>query len=96
MTQRNSTLFTYYDFGNPASELPCEVCFEGEAIAVSFADEGTRVVYRGHTSGAGHWRLECVSGAKGRATLHRFEDEDVLEGWWLENGSEGMWRIRLH
>lgn len=96
MPRRNSTLWTYYDYGTPASEMPCEVLIEGDGISIAFADDHCSVVYKGQASSPGHYRLECVSGSKGRGTLHRFDDDDVLEGWWFENGSEGMWRIHLH
>jgi len=51
---------------------------------------------KGHN---GHYELSGeVPGrerTKCRATLHRFPDANVLDGFWKEHGFTGMWRITL-
>lgn len=74
---------------------PCEVRIgEDGSIAISYKDEGHLVVYEGSEIESGHFTVKAVS-VNGRGTLHKVPDEDVLEGWWLEDGYEGMWRIEL-
>jgi hypothetical protein len=68
---------------------------------VEYDDEGQRKQYRGFRGhdgnfDAGHFHLSMKSAdSTGIATLHRFEDSSVLEGYWAEDGYRGMWRIKL-
>lgn len=95
MIYKNSTMWTYYGSDEGATEIACEVRIDGDEISVSYLDDGGPVVYTGRAVGVGHFRLECTNRVKGRATLHRFDDDDVLEGSWIEDGYEGMWRIQI-
>jgi hypothetical protein len=61
---------------------------------VSYVDEGT-VVYEGAEEAPGHFRLTSPA-VNGRATLHQFPGDDMLEGFWAEGGGRGMWRIQLN
>ena len=74
----------------------CDVKIDGKSIVVSYIEEGrpTAVIYKGTEHESGHYELFKEDG-KGRATLHRFKDGGFLEGWWQENGMQGMWRITL-
>ncbi len=97
-------------FGQDAAKsLKCEVrLLEGGGIEVSYwhnAGSGGHPVYKGQEQGAGHYLLESKHPA-GRASLHRFKDSMILEGFWEENTGEedafddpvvakGMWRIEL-
>lgn len=77
-------------------ELPCEVRVGDGSIAVSYEDGGTIVVYQGTETEPGHFKLTGRGdGVSGRATLHCFANDDVLEGWYVENNYEGMWRLIL-
>lgn len=79
---------SYFDF-------PCRVRMDADLIVVEYDwDDGART-YRGYSNGAGHYRL-TADGFKGEATLHRFPDAPVLEGYWVEEEQQGMWRIRLN
>jgi len=31
----------------------------------------------------------------GYGSLQMFKDENILEGYWIEEGSEGFWKIEL-
>lgn len=74
---------------------PCEVKIDNGRIVVSYEDEGGGyIVYEGSENGAGHFELSAPS-VNGRATLHMFNGNKVLEGWWDEEGTRGMWRIFL-
>jgi hypothetical protein len=72
----------------------CEVRISHGEIIVSYQGEDGPTVYRGIEEGAGHFRVVCGKNG-GKGTLHRFNDDYVLEGWWVEGGSTGMWRVHL-
>lgn len=73
---------------------PCEVRIADGSITVSYMDGAKFVVYEGSENGAGHFKVRSEA-VRGRASLHCFHDDDILEGHWIENGSMGMWRIQL-
>lgn len=92
---KNATYWTFH-FGKEAAEShPCEVRImdDGE-IVVSYETDSDFVLYKGEEQGAGHYLLECEE-PQGRASLHRFPDSLILEGYWEEDGLKGMWRIEL-
>lgn len=66
---------------------------DGE-IEVSYLDGGVSHLYKGTEIGSGHYKLAAV-GFDGKATLHQFPDGKILEGYWIEDGYRGMWRIQL-
>lgn len=73
---------------------PCEVRIDSNQIIVSYEDAGSFVVYEGSQLEPGHFKLHSKS-VNGRATLHRFENDDTLEGFWIEERMQGMWRVQL-
>jgi hypothetical protein len=92
---KNATYWTFH-FGKEAAEShPCEVRImdDGE-IVVSYETDNDFVVYKGEEQGQGHYLLESEE-QQGRASLHRFPDSLILEGYWEEGGMKGMWRIEL-
>ena len=85
----------YYD-GDPADMgMDCQVRIDEDEIVVTYEeDDGGYPVYRGANDGTGHYVLQCPTN-NGRATLHRFPNGQILEGYWDEDGCRGFWRIRL-
>lgn len=79
-----------------SEDSPCDVKIDGKNIVVSYIEEGRpiAVIYKGTEHEPGHYELSNKD-VKGRATLHRFKGSKFLEGWWQENGTQGMWRITL-
>jgi hypothetical protein len=65
-----------------------EVTYEDEAM------DDSSVSYEGQEQGEGHYLLECES-LDGRASLHRFSDSLILEGFWKTTEASGMWRVEL-
>ena len=65
-----------------------EVTYEDEAM------DDSSVSYEGQEQGEGHYLLECES-LDGRASLHRFSDSLILEGFWETAEASGMWRVEL-
>lgn len=91
---RGSVWEGFTSAGGSYGPSPCEVLIDGGRIVVSYKEEGAQVVYEGEAIGEGHYRLACPS-RSGRATLHRFPEDDVLEGSWSEGGEDGYWKVRL-
>lgn len=91
---RKSSMEVYFAEGSPLEQWPCEVRLEVGFVAVSYDGDAGPVVYEGRESGEGHFKVTSAA-PKGTATLHRFSDSEVLEGWWSEDNQTGMWRIFL-
>ena len=85
----------YYDNAYACTEdIGYQVRLEGDELVLTYEDREGPVEYRGKEQGAGHFWLYCPE-RKGVATLHRFPDGNILEGYWIERGCRGMWRITL-
>ena len=77
----------------------CEVRLDDHngQVEVIYEDEArddSSVSYEGMEQGEGHYLLECES-LDGRASLHRFSDSLILEGFWETAEASGMWRVEL-
>lgn len=84
----------YFD-ETPADEhILCKVTIDAQNISIDYSDEGESYRYAGQEHGHGHYILYCHS-IKGEATLHRLPGSKFLEGYWIEDGERGMWRITL-
>lgn len=94
MVWSNSTMDTFYYDGEADISSACEVRIDDKGIVVSYEGDEGPVIYRGQAKGAGHFELRSTD-VDGRATLHMFEGGKFLEGFWVEDGYEGMWRIKL-
>jgi len=92
----NCTVDTLYYNEEAAvtNEAGYEVKIDDKEIIVSYEDDIGRVEYRGKNKGTGHFQLSCPE-RKGEASLHQFPTSSILEGYWIENGFRGMWRINL-
>lgn len=95
---KNATMRTYTFGVDNVSKKKCEVCLDEDGeIEVSYrcsSNENGYTSYEGKAQGDGHYLLESVTPA-GRASLHRFPDSLILEGYWEEDDAQGMWRIEL-
>ena len=84
----------FYD-ETPAYEgVECEIRLGDGEIVVTYWEEDGVVLYRGREDGEGHYILECPA-KNGKASLHSFPDSRYLEGWWIEEGYRGAWRVTL-
>ena len=97
---RNVSVDTYYADGNKPvlnEREAVEVRIDEKVIVVSYEDDNGIVIYQGNNDGSGHFALNFdARGRTGRASLHRFlPDGNILEGYWVEDGDRGMWRIEL-
>ncbi len=89
-TWKNCPLETYW----PDESNACEVRISGPEIVVSYREDGRWMIYKGREIAPGHYELSCAENG-GTATIHRSGDSEWLEGFWIEEGNEGMWRIQL-
>lgn len=95
-TWKNSSAdIIFYDM-TPAyvNERGYIVRLSEDEIEVTYDDDEGAVCYRGKSKGSGHFELHAPE-RDGKASLHCFPDSQVLEGYWQEGGTRGMWRIRL-
>lgn len=91
---KNAQMDTYHA-GGIEFDHPCTVRIDEDLVIIEYIhDNLEQCVYRGHSIGTGHFRLKA-DGFRGDATLHRFEESNILEGFWIEEAQQGMWRIRL-
>lgn len=89
----NCRVAFFYADGSEVFELACTVTLDGDGIRVEYDDDAP-VAWHGHGDGAGHFVLTCGE-RNVHATLHRAGNSDILEGFWNEDNSRGMWRIHL-
>ncbi len=95
---KNATMETWSFGADAVKSRQCEVRLANNGeIEVSYRssiDETGYTAYEGKELDEGHYLLECESPV-GRATLHRFPDSLILEGYWEEGEDHGMRRITL-
>ena len=91
---KHSTMTTFYGDGRAEGRSDCQVRLGDGRVAVLYDIEGGEHSYEGPEIGQGHFHLRAAA-PDGEATLHCFPDSKILEGWWLEDGVVGMWRIEL-
>lgn len=90
----NSEIDWYYAAGESETGR-CNVRIDGPNVVLDFIYEGTRYIFRGTEDGEGHFRLHDDAGSKSRYHLHRFRDDEVLDGVWFAGSEMGMCRITL-
>ena len=92
---KNSKMFCITSGGDiTADNFPCEVLIDDKNIVVSYFEEGKPIKYAGANKLDGHFRLQCNENG-GYCTLHKFADENIMNGFWVEGGAEGFWRVEL-
>jgi hypothetical protein len=95
-----SEMRTYYADHRECADSECWVRFSdgGQTLSVIYDEQdNAQAEYEGLDGGGGHYTVKCPH-YKGFGTLHLSCDPDgeiTLEGWWLQEGSEGMWRIEV-
>jgi hypothetical protein len=92
---KNCSIDTLYYTDRPADvdEKGSIVRLTDDYLEVAY-DDGGPVVYRGKNNHDGHFNLIAPE-VKGKASLHFFPNSNIMEGYWIEDGVQGMWRVRL-
>jgi hypothetical protein len=92
----NSELKSYYGDSRTMDNGRCEVRIGDKTISLTYYwDDGGSQTYAGPESHPGHFEVKASLG-EGKGILHRIKDGRILDGWWAEDGAEGMWRVILH
>jgi hypothetical protein len=87
-------MWSFYYSGEAVCEnYPCVVKIDENEILVEYEDAGIQQ-YRGKNRGDGHFELLSPE-LGGKASLHMFPGDTLLEGSWVESSYRGMWRIEL-
>ena len=87
----------YFDARPVRGEVPAQVAFEDGGMTLVVGGEGANappVVYQGKRRGQGHYLLSSESDGFA-ATLHRFAESTILEGFWRSDRERGFWRLHL-
>jgi len=84
----------YYDGSLAVEGDECEVKLDNGKMVISYEDGCGFTLYEGKETSEGHFMLECRQNG-GKASLHCFPKRKILEGFWIENGEKGFWRIFL-
>lgn len=72
------------------------MAFDGTGMTLVVREQGRdpAVLYHGERRGQGHYLLSAPE-AGVDATLHRFADSTILEGFWRSSTERGFWRLHL-
>lgn len=85
----------FYDHTPAWEGESCEVRISESEVVITYEEaDGEIVEYRGKNDPSGHARLRCPEW-KGETSMHRSPGSKVLEGFWIEDGEKGFWRIQL-
>lgn len=84
----------FYDDQRAVLGVKCDVRAIGNSLSVSCRFLEEEVALHGLRNGQGHYHLVAPDGSM-QATLHRFKESQILEGFWTRRGRRGFWRIQL-
>lgn len=90
----DSEMDWYYAEGE-SETVKCIIRIDGSNIVLDYVYERKRFVFKGSEDGEGHYRLFSDDGSGSKYHLHRFRDDETLDGVWFEGGHIGMCRISL-
>lgn len=85
----------YFDARNSRDDVPAQVTLDARGMTLVAPDaKGDDVLWHGERRGQGHYVLNG-STAGAEASLHRFADSTILEGFWRNGRERGFWRLHL-
>lgn len=84
----------YYDSSEAWEHASSIVNLEDNRITVSYDIGDLNYRYIGDEIALGHFNLTLEQG-DGRASLHMFPGSKIMEGYWVEDGARGFWRLIL-
>ncbi|MEX2162631.1 MAG: hypothetical protein WD823_00085 [Sulfuricaulis sp.] len=84
----------FYDDQRALLGLKCSVRVVASSLSISCLFLEEEVALHGLRNGQGHYHMVASNGSM-QATLHRFKDSQILEGFWTRRGRRGFWRIQL-
>lgn len=85
----------YFDAREARTEVPVQVTMDTRGLTLVMPDEADEaVLLHGERRGQGHYVLSAQS-AGVEASLHRFANSTILEGFWRNGRDRGFWRLHL-
>jgi len=84
----------YLDARPELKSVPAKVEIDAKGMKLQLELGGVGVLFHGERRGQGHYVLNAPE-VKGVATLHRFADSVILEGFWRTDLEQGFWRLHL-
>lgn len=88
---RAATMDTIFDEARPPLlQRHCWLRLSAGTLELSF-EIGSSPTMIGKRDGTGHYRV--VVPGSGDGTLHRFADDEMIEGSWNISGKRGFWRV---
>jgi hypothetical protein len=77
------------------TDVPVQVTLDARGLTLVMPDaSGEPVLLHGERRGQGHYILSAQN-AGIEASLHRFADSTILEGFWRNGRDRGFWRLHL-
>jgi len=85
----------FFDERQSRANIAAEVVFDGFGLTLEFVGGNGKIeTWKGERNGQGHFRLRTDNPGK-EASLHRFADSTILEGFWRDGSERGFWRLHL-
>jgi hypothetical protein len=85
----------YFDTRDARGDIPAQVMFDDKGLTlVAPGANDESVLWHGERRGQGHYVMSSsVPGME--ASLHRFADSTILEGFWRNGRERGFWRLHM-
>ncbi|MEO8717126.1 MAG: hypothetical protein ABI423_02770 [Burkholderiales bacterium] len=85
----------FFDAREARAEVPVQVTLDARGLTLLMPDEsGEPVLMHGERRGQGHYIVSAQTAGM-EASLHRFADSTILEGFWRNGRDRGFWRLHL-
>lgn len=84
-----------YSNDDPESYYEGFIRINDGTIFVSYEIDGEEISWKGIEIGAGHFKLLKSGCENSKASLHRFENSNILEGHFFDDTESGMWRFHV-
>lgn len=85
----------FFEARDARTDVPVQVTLDERGLTLLLPnDSGEPVLMHGERRGQGHYVLSAQS-AGIEASLHRFADSTILEGFWRNGRERGFWRLHL-
>lgn len=85
----------FFEARDARTDVPVQVTLDERGLTLVMPnDSGEPVLLHGERRGQGHYVLSAPN-AGIDASLHRFADSTILEGFWRNGRERGFWRLHL-
>ena len=85
----------FFEARDARTDVPVQVTLDERGLTLVMPnDSGEPVLLHGERRGQGHYVLRAPN-AGIDASLHRFADSTILEGFWRNGRERGFWRLHL-